>query len=198
MSIGPVPVGTAGKRALRDQMRRVLGGMDLQQRTAGSAAIRAELERTMAKAMVLGSFWPVGTEPDIGPWLRDLGHRGVSLAFPRVDGVKLSFFFVQDPDRDLRPGFRGIPEPGPTRVPCPGAAMEAVIVPGVAFSPGGGRLGHGGGHYDRWLRSGRPPRVVGVAFALQVVANLPQDPWDERMDLVVTESGVTGSLAGER
>ncbi|MGH7858433.1 MAG: 5-formyltetrahydrofolate cyclo-ligase, partial [Candidatus Binatia bacterium] len=68
-----------------------------------------------------------------------------------------------------------------------------VVVPGVAFSPRGDRLGRGGGHYDRAL--GAPPlvgsaRAIGFAFDLQVVDEIPLEPHDVRVGVVVTEKRV--------
>jgi 5-formyltetrahydrofolate cyclo-ligase len=65
-----------------------------------------------------------------------------------------------------------------------------VVVPGVAFSQDGHRLGRGGGHYDATLA--QMPRAVrlGVAFEAQLVAELPREPHDAPLDAVVTESRV--------
>jgi 5-formyltetrahydrofolate cyclo-ligase len=80
----------------------------------------------------------------------------------------------------------GIPEPArPEWV----EAVDAIVVPGLAFDAGGGRLGHGGGHYDAMLAAlGPGPARIGAAFDCQVVGNVPTGPRDERMDAVVTET----------
>ncbi|HXY45044.1 MAG TPA: 5-formyltetrahydrofolate cyclo-ligase, partial [Acidimicrobiales bacterium] len=65
------------------------------------------------------------------------------------------------------------------------------IVPGLAFDRGGGRLGYGGGYYDRFLR--RLPvtaTLVGIAFADQLVGAVPLAGGDVKVDLVVTDAGV--------
>jgi 5-formyltetrahydrofolate cyclo-ligase len=70
-------------------------------------------------------------------------------------------------------------------------AVDVVIVPGVAFTPDGARLGQGGGWYDRFLAEVRPECTsIGVGFDPQVVDVLPTEPHDIRLDCVVTESGV--------
>jgi 5-formyltetrahydrofolate cyclo-ligase len=79
-----------------------------------------------------------------------------------------------------------------TREPPPGAAVavpDLVIVPGVAFDGAGRRLGRGRGHYDATLAA-LPERTVriGVAFELQVVDAVPDEPHDARLDAVVTEA----------
>lgn len=77
------------------------------------------------------------------------------------------------------------------------AAIDLVLVPGVAFTADGWRLGQGGGWYDRFLPMLRPDAVtVGVAFAAQVVDALPVEPHDVRVDLVVTDASGTAGVAG--
>ena len=69
-------------------------------------------------------------------------------------------------------------------------AVDVVIVPGVAFTPDGARLGQGGGWYDRFLARVRPDCTsVGVGFDPQIVDVLPTEPHDVRLDGIVTESG---------
>jgi 5-formyltetrahydrofolate cyclo-ligase len=78
----------------------------------------------------------------------------------------------------------------PEEQPDP-AAVDVVIVPGVAFTPDGARLGQGGGWYDRFLAGVRPDCTsIGVGFDAQVVDMLPTEPHDVALDGVVTESGV--------
>lgn len=67
---------------------------------------------------------------------------------------------------------------------------DLLLVPGLAFTLAGGRLGRGGGHYDRLLvRPGRAGcRVLGIAFAFQLVPALPREEHDADLDEVVTDS----------
>ena len=65
-----------------------------------------------------------------------------------------------------------------------------MIVPGLAFTSAGDRLGQGGGWYDRFLADVRPEcRTIGVGFVEQIVDALPVEDHDIRLDHVVTESG---------
>jgi 5-formyltetrahydrofolate cyclo-ligase len=68
-----------------------------------------------------------------------------------------------------------------------------VIVPLVAFDRNGGRLGYGGGFYDRTLeqlRAVQPTLAIGFAYADQESADLPLESTDQPLDLIVTEHGV--------
>ncbi len=94
-----------------------------------------------------------------------------------------------DLEKDLAPGPFNIPEPRLEALrPVDPGQIDLLIVPGVAFDLQGNRLGYGGGYYDRFferLRPGVP--LVALAFELQLVEQVPVEPWDRRMDWVVTE-----------
>jgi 5-formyltetrahydrofolate cyclo-ligase len=69
------------------------------------------------------------------------------------------------------------------------ALRDVVVVPGLAFTLDGRRLGQGGGHYDRFLARLRADcTTVGAAFAEQLVDDLPTEPHDIRVDMVVTDA----------
>ena len=85
---------------------------------------------------------------------------------------------------------------GPFGIPAPEGApyegpVDLVLLPGVAFDQRGGRLGYGGGYYDRFLagRTGET-RALGLAYEGQLVAELPLEPHDVRLDAVVTEERI--------
>ena len=113
--------------------------------------------------------------------------RGKALALPLCTGPgRMQARRVTDLSR-LRPGRYGIPEPGPD---CPELAPETIdliLVPGVAFDPRGGRVGQGGGYYDRFLPLSRALRV-GVCPEFALLDRVPVRAHDQRMDAVVTPS----------
>ena len=96
---------------------------------------------------------------------------------------------IYDLEADLEPGLWGIPEPKAEALrPLEPTEIDFVIVPGVAFDLQGNRLGYGGGYYDRFfpqLREGVP--LVAVTFELQIVKEVPVDPWDRRVDFIIKE-----------
>jgi 5-formyltetrahydrofolate cyclo-ligase len=127
-------------------------------------------------------FAPTLTEPDldilwdVGP----LGHHLVS--YPRCEGGTLSFRPISALS-ELIPGQFGIraPNPGPSL-----GQLDLIMVPGLAFTSEGCRLGRGSGYYDRFL-SGIPGTTfkVGVCFDFQFLAEIPHEPHDVKMDAVV-------------
>jgi 5-formyltetrahydrofolate cyclo-ligase len=87
-------------------------------------------------------------------------------------------------------GAYGINEPHPDLPSADPQAPQTVLVPGVAFDRSGGRIGFGGGYYDRFLpQTGAMALHIGVAFDLQLVENLLCDDHDVRVHEVCTESG---------
>ena len=81
------------------------------------------------------------------------------------------------------------------RIPSTGdwITPEILIVPLLAFSRSGGRLGYGGGFYDRTLeglRATKPTLAIGFAYAAQEMPDLPLEPTDQPLDLIVTEQGI--------
>jgi len=115
------------------------------------------------------------------------------LILPRVNpnSPELELYFVEDVSEQLASGYCGIPEPIPER--CPRALLEevnCVIAPGIAFDRFGGRLGYGGGYYDRLLNSLSPAQArvsIGLAYELQIVDEVPQGFFDARVAVLATE-----------
>jgi len=92
-------------------------------------------------------------------------------------------------------GCELVPGPFGATVPASREALvpDLLIVPLLAFNREGGRLGYGGGFYDRTLeglRARRAVRAVGLAFAAQEDPGLPLEPTDQPLDAIVTEAGV--------
>jgi 5-formyltetrahydrofolate cyclo-ligase len=120
--------------------------------------------------------------------------QGKRVAVPLVDNTRAAMIPLQitDPEQDLKPGYYGIPEPDPRKTTLvAGQEIDAVILPGSVFDTEGGRLGYGGGYYDRFLVNDAPQACrIGLAFELQVVEAVPLEPHDQRLDYLVTEKRI--------
>ena len=138
-------------------------------------------------AKPLSGYMPMRTEID--PLLAMGGHAG-PVGVPVIVGKGQPLRFrCWTPAAAMVPGEFGalVPETGDWMQP------DVLIVPLLAFDRRGYRLGYGGGFYDRTLQGLRargPVLAIGFAFAAQEVAEVPRDGTDQRLDLIVTETGV--------
>lgn len=125
--------------------------------------------------------------------------RGVRVAAPRVnwkdrsmEPVLIGPFGGQAGGELVETRF-GLREPGPGAPSVPIPEIGLVIVPGIAITPSGDRLGRGGGFYDRFLARLSPgAQSVGLVLSCQVVGKLPAESHDRSVGLVITEDGVVG------
>ena len=141
-------------------------------------------------AGAVGVYAPVRGEADISWMWRRNGHAPArAFYFPRVSGNSMAFHLARNPDRDLKPDAFGIPAPSAGAPPAHPEPLEVVVAPGLAFDLYGARIGSGAGYYDRWAAScGERPLLVGAGFEFQLAwdRSLPSEPFDARMDWVVT------------
>jgi 5-formyltetrahydrofolate cyclo-ligase len=157
----------------------------------GEAFIPSFAAIPLAPSSVVAGYWPLGDEADVRPLLAELSARGHVIVLPAVLQKNAPLVF--------RRWFVGQElERGPHRTVHPPASAEVVepdllLVPLLAFDDRGGRLGYGGGYYDRTLAAlrgaGKKILAVGVAYGAQRWPALPMDEHDQRLDWVITEQG---------
>jgi 5-formyltetrahydrofolate cyclo-ligase len=140
---------------------------------------------------VLG-YLNFGAELAAELWVRQALADGKRVLLPRVNRASkhLDLYKVQDLQHDVAPGLWGIREPVVERCTKEDAlgTVDFILLPGVAFTREGARLGYGGGFYDKLLaRMPHRPALVAGAFALQVVQEIPQDSTDRNVGWLVTE-----------
>ncbi len=143
------------------------------------------------KAHVVAGYRPVRGELDPVPALDRVANAGAMVVWPRImpDGVTIAFHRVRSPE-DWCKGSFGIWEPTAIAPQIGLDAIECFVVPGLAFDRTGGRLGQGGGHFDRVMANARErakPAFIGFAFAHQVITSVPQMAHDARVDWLVSE-----------
>lgn len=120
-------------------------------------------------------------------------ESGRQVAVPRVREREMDFFVIRGMG-DLSEGFRGIPEPRGTEdsLAVPSAhSRDLMILPGAAFDRRGGRIGYGGGFYDRFLSKYPHAATLALAYEVQVADSIPMQAHDIRVDALLTEEGFT-------
>lgn len=178
--------------ALRDMLPAATRGE--RSRVIAERIVTSEAFRASHVILLYASF---GKEFDTSEVIRAAIEARKTLVFPRVNRARdhLDLYRVRLLDRDLVAGVWGIREPDPERCsPISPAALDFILMPGVAFDRAGGRLGYGKGYYDKLLASciGRAdgPRTVAAAFDCQIVDAVPREAHDIPVGTVMTESSV--------
>ena len=141
------------------------------------------------RGVALAGYMPIRTEIDPIPSMQEAAAHGlVGVPVIRAPGQALVFSRWQ-PDQAMVAGPFGARIPAHEELMVP----EILIVPLVAFDLTGGRLGYGGGFYDRTLEGLRKQRAtlaIGFAYAAQQADDLPLEPTDQPLDMIVTENAV--------
>ncbi len=185
------------KQRLRAEAKRRRAAAAAAAPEAGEALARRLLEAfeageiPLAAGARVSAYWPVGDELDCRPVMQALAERGHEIGLPVVTARATPLTF-----RRWRPGDRLEPAGFGLQVPDarqPEVVPDLLLVPLLAFDRAGGRLGYGGGFYDRTLAllqaRGRA-LAIGLAYAGQEMAELPRSPTDLPMDWIVTEAEV--------
>ncbi len=172
------------KQQLRKRMRQLNRAVSAPDRRSAGERLcrRVEALPEFAAARCVALFAALADEPDTRPML-ERWAAGRRIVLPRVEGEAMRFYDY-DP-QSLRIGSFGIDEPQLGEA-CDPADIDLIIVPGVAFTASGARLGRGRGYYDRYLaQPALRASMVGVCYAHQIVDALPVEPHDIPMHRVV-------------
>jgi len=176
------------KARLRATMRTQRLRLSAHERATFSQAV---CQRVLALGLPwrrVGVYLPFQGEVDTWPIIHTLWQRRILVLAPRCrpqcPGI-MDWYAITSPN-DLRPGSYGILEPTPDCGPRAHTLPDSVLVPGLAFDRTGGRLGYGGGYYDRFLASSPETCSIALAYDFQVVPMLPRDPWDVAVRILIT------------
>jgi 5-formyltetrahydrofolate cyclo-ligase len=185
------------KQSIRKRILLDREQLSVETRAAHSSAIAGrllQLPEYRKAATVLG-YMNFGSEFSSDVFAVQVLADGRRLALPKVNRHtnRLDLYWVEDFENQLGPGLWGIREPVVgrcERLESPNE-VEFALLPGVAFTREGARLGYGGGFYDKLLAhldEGRQrPVLVAAAFSLQLVEQLPQEATDIKVERIVTE-----------
>ena len=199
---GPSPAAgvDSPKDVLRRQIRQARGRRDGRAEDAGRTARLFELldeagpwSRPQWKLAheprgVVACYASVRGEPNTWTLIEALLGRGLRLLLP-VLRREPDWAWCHGP-WELRPSVAGIFEPSTERLGAEALGLaDLIILPGLAGTPSGDRLGTGGGWYDRALAHARPDALTVLAlYDTEVYEELPTDPWDRRVQVIVTGS----------
>lgn len=189
------------KAELRAKALGVRDSLSKGERRNRSADVVASLEPHLASVLqslhsiaserpVTALFLPIKSEVDLTPLIQKLVEQNERVVLPAIVSGEIEFRAFDDATT-LEPGEFG------TLHPADGSSVlvpDIVITPLAAFDRSGGRLGYGGGYYDRCLSSmvanGHDPKLIGAAFSCQEVDRVPMDEHDQHLSAIATELGI--------
>ena len=176
------------KDEIRRTMRERRRALTPAERTASSAIICAKLAALQLKSPI-AVYLASPQEIDLSPFIRRAFEKNVRVVAPRWNGETYELAVLKGLDEaHLRQGPMGILEPDEAEILSP-QEVGMWLVPGLAFTRSGKRLGYGGGWYDRLLSEApKDARKIGIAHAFQVVDDLPSEPHDVELTDVVDDS----------
>lgn len=133
-------------------------------------------------------FSSIGSEPDTRFFADELHKKGINAAYPKCgENGEMTFYIVNSHDK-LKSGKYGIAEPEENIADIPEITDKTVcIVPGLAFTADGKRLGYGGGYYDRFLAKYPMLYTIGITYEKCIANDLPSMEHDIKIKTIVTE-----------
>ncbi len=186
------------KEALRKSVSARIARMSDQQRRRESDEICRKILQILPEGKFeICGYMPLKDEVDVVPLLRELLQRRCALYLPLYTESGLVFHSVSSLEEDLHPGKFTISVPHPQLPPLDPAVLRFALVPGRAFNLIGRRLGRGKGAYDTWIAQQRilnsQTQFFGIAFRDQIVDEIPEDPYDQRVDRIITSSEISAT-----
>ncbi|MBY0443960.1 MAG: 5-formyltetrahydrofolate cyclo-ligase [Burkholderiales bacterium] len=184
----------SSKSEARRAIRRARALLPPHERHAAESAVATMAKQLglLRRGLKIAAYIPAGSE--FSPWVLMLRALlgGVDVYLPKVPkrGRKLNFVRLDSKNR-WKLGPQNILEPLDGEI-CSPRDLDIVFLPLLGFDSNLARLGQGGGYYDctfefrRWRREWKKPRLVGLAFDVQHLEQLPVDIWDLRLDYILT------------
>jgi len=114
--------------------------------------------------------------------------RSKKKIVPKIFGSELRFFHINDLHKDTQKNKYGILEPNENACEVSVNSLDALVVPGLAFTLDGKRLGYGGGYYDQLLSmESLNAYTIGFCFKFQIIKDLPTEAHDKKVDHIITD-----------
>ncbi|MED4127929.1 MULTISPECIES: 5-formyltetrahydrofolate cyclo-ligase [Shouchella] len=178
------------KQQLRQRLQKQLEQMNKTEYLERSQALANQLYRTKEwkQAGTIGLTYARFPEVATLPIMEYAYKQGKKVALPRTNmkAREMHFYFIQNLNQlELRPYNLYEPKENQSVYVSP-KELDLLIVPGLAFSKDGSRLGMGGGFYDRYLPLFKG-KTVSLCFNEQLIESIPTEAHDMRMDLVLSE-----------
>lgn len=173
------------KKALRSQIRQQKRSMtpeDIESRSRVLTELFLQTPQYRDAECIYG-YLPYNQEVLTWELLTKAMADGKRIAVPKVFGDEMRFLYITDFSQAAK-GYCGIPEPVADE-PVAREPDALVLMPGLAFDRQGGRIGYGGGFYDRFLDEEPEHPTVALCYDFQMVEEVPTEEFDKKVDLVL-------------
>ena len=173
------------KKTLRKKIREQKRAMTPEQiETASNQLVQMFLETDLYRnAKTIYGYLPYNQEVRTVPILKQALADGKQVAVPKVYGEEMKFIYLPDLTQ-VACGYAGIPEPIADG-PIGDDPTALVLMPGMAFTEKGDRMGYGGGFYDKFLAAEPGHPTVALCYEFQMVKSLPTEEYDIPVDCVL-------------
>ncbi len=181
----------AEKRRLRSELRRQYSELSpeyIAQSDAGIFARISALPEFLASKVIF-SYFSIGNEPDTHRIIELALKTGKTVALPLCRGNGIMDAVVINDLSVLRPGTLNIPEPPESCAVIPPEKIDFAVIPALAYSRSGYRLGQGGGYYDRFLKNGNF-FTAGIARSKFLLETVPFESHDVKIRCIITEKEI--------
>ena len=175
------------RAAIRKEMRALRSALSQAEQDAAAQAVLERLKTLKAytQARCVMAYAAARGELSLTPVMEELLDRGCMLALPRCEAPGVMTARRVESLSQLAPGAYGLAEPSPECEILDPALLDLILVPGTAFDRAGGRVGQGGGYYDRFLPGTQALRV-GVCHHFALQNSVPMSTHDQKMDMIIT------------
>ena len=187
-----MPDASLSKTQLRSALRqrRQVLSPDQQQCAAQSLTTAVEALPGWPEARRIAVYLAADGEIDTAPLCQRARAMGKQLFLPVIKTDNSLSFALWQAEDTLAVNRYGIPEPPRHAGLSPVTDLDIIFLPLVGWDLHGGRLGMGGGFYDRTLSGTDGPLRVGLAHASQQVDSIPQEEWDISLNFVATDTAL--------
>lgn len=181
------------KKIIRQKLLKIRDNLGVEQVKEHSERLCEHLlgNEELQRCKTVFCYLSNGSEIDLMPFIAKSWLNGVNIVVPVCSGRPYGVMDAAEytPQTELVSASFGIREPQQHNVVSP-EQIDTVLLPAVAFTRDGVRLGYGGGYYDRFLPQLRDDvLLIGIAHKVQITDELPKDEYDVPVGIIYTEDG---------
>jgi len=187
-------MGFKDKREIRKLILKKRDSIPIEVRKEWDGIIMRKLIKSnyYSKSKIIFTFVSFGTEVDTHEIIRYALKDGKTVCVPKIPSKErgIEVFEIKGFE-DLKAGYYNILEPVEGCKRIEGEDIDLILMPGVAFDREGGRIGYGGGFYDRFLKDIKKPiPKIALAYGIQLVEKVPAYDFDVKIDGIITNEGI--------